>query len=108
MGQAPGIHDGHVEVAGVESIDQGPLVVRLEEVDFEAELRAARRDPGVDLVERLPPVDLGFARPEEVQIGSLEDQDAGHRPPPTAIGSSSPPATSRTTASAMSSRTTWP
>ena len=42
----------------------------------EAELRGPRRDPGVDLVERLVAVDLGLARPDEVEVRALQDQDA--------------------------------
>ena len=64
VGQPAGVDDRDVEVALVEPVDQRALVVRLEEVDVEAELRGPRRDPGVDLVERLVAVDLGLARPD--------------------------------------------
>ena len=68
VGQAAGVDDRDVEVAPVEPVDQGALVVRLEEVDVEAELGGPRRDPGVDLVERLAAVDLGLARPDQVEV----------------------------------------
>ena len=42
VGQAAGVDDGDVEVAGMQPVDQGALVVRLEEVDLEAELAARR------------------------------------------------------------------
>ena len=64
VGQPAGVDDRDVEVALVQPVDQRALVVRLEEVDVEPELGGARGDRGVDLVERLVPVDLGLARAE--------------------------------------------
>ena len=61
VGQPAGVDDRDVEVAGVEPVDERPLVVRLEELDPEAELVRAAGDRSVDLVERGPPVDLGLA-----------------------------------------------
>ena len=42
VGQAAGVDDRDVEVALVEPVDERALVVRLEEVDLEAELRGVR------------------------------------------------------------------
>ena len=64
VGQPAGVDDGDVEVPLVQPVDQCALVVRLEEVDLEAELRGVDSDPIVDLVEALAAVDLGLARPE--------------------------------------------
>src|SRR3712207_8310055 len=55
-----------------------------------------RRDARVDLVQRLAAVDLGLARPEEVQVRALQHQD-----PHRASAAWSP---SETAASATSSR----
>ena len=55
VGQPAGVDDRDVEVALVEPVDQGALVVRLEEVDVEAQLGRPRRDLGVDVVERVVP-----------------------------------------------------
>jgi hypothetical protein len=41
VGQAAGVDDRPVEVALLEPVDQRALVVRLEAIDLEAELRAA-------------------------------------------------------------------
>ena len=62
VGQAAGVDDRDVEILALEPVDQGALVVRLEEVDGQAQLGRPGRDPGVDLVERRPAVDLGLAR----------------------------------------------
>ena len=43
VGEPAGVDDRDVEVARVQTVDQGALVVRLEEVDVEAELARARR-----------------------------------------------------------------
>ena len=71
------------------------------------ELRRPRGDLGVDLVERVVAVDLGLARPDEVEVRALEDQDAGHgrpaRPAPT--GASRPAATRSTSSAGTSART---
>ena len=46
VGQASSIDDRDVEVAGVQPVDQGALVVRLEEPDFKTELvGASTRSP---------------------------------------------------------------
>ena len=42
--------------------------------------------PGVDLVERRPAVDLRLARAQQVEVRSLEDEDARHRRPASAAG----------------------
>ena len=46
----------------VEPVDERALVVRLEEVDLEPSSAGPGQDAGVDLVERLVPVDLRLAR----------------------------------------------
>ena len=68
VGQAARVDDRDVEVAAMQPVDQGALVVRLEEVDGEPELGGAGRQPGVDLVERLVAVDLRLARADEVEV----------------------------------------
>ncbi len=68
MRQPTGVDDRDVEVPLVEPIDQGALVVGLEEVDAQVELGSSGRNTGVDLVERLAPVNLRFARAHEVQV----------------------------------------
>ena len=105
VGQATGVDDRDVEVARVQSIDEGALVVRLEEVDGQAQLPGPCRDPGMDLVERLVAVDLGLAGPHEVEVRTLEDEDAGHVALPAA---SIEPAAAATTSSAMSAWTSTP
>ena len=62
VGQPARVDDGDVEVALMEPIDERALVVRLEEVDVEAELARPGDQALVDLVERLVAVDLGLAR----------------------------------------------
>ena len=42
MGQAARVHDGDVEVALMQSIDEGALVIRLEEDDRRARASTAR------------------------------------------------------------------
>ena len=105
MRQAARVHDRHVEVAGVEAVDEEALVVRLEEGDAEPELGGAGRDPAVDLVERLVPVDLGLARPDQVEVRALQDEDLGHAGLPAA---SSSPAAWRTVSSGTSAWTSTP
>src|SRR5687768_5981543 len=89
----------------MESIDQGALVVRLEEVDLQPELAGSPLDAGVDLVERLVAVDLRLARPHEVQVRSLEHQHARH---PPAFAASIAVAASTTSSSGTSLRTSTP
>src|SRR6185369_12669212 len=109
VGQPAGVDDRDVEVAAVQPIDQGALVVRLEEVDLETELGRARGDLGVDLVERVAAVDLGLARPEEVEVRALEDEDAGHAETLEPGAAASNEAAARSTTSAgTSARTTEP
>ena len=56
--------------------------------------RARRAIAGVDLVERLPAVDLGLAGAEQVEVRALEHEHAGHRSRrPRAPRGSSRPAT---------------
>src|SRR5439155_25775640 len=64
MGQPAGVDDRGVEVALVQPIDEGTLVVRLEEGDVESELRSAGRDLAVDVVEGVVAVDLRLACPD--------------------------------------------
>jgi len=52
MRQPAGVDDRRVEVALVEAVDQRTFVVRLAERDVEAQLRGARGDLGMYLVER--------------------------------------------------------
>ena len=107
VGQAAGVDDRDVEVAEVQPIDQRALVVRLEEGDREAELRGLRRDPGMDLVERLVAVDLGLAGADQVEVRALQHEHGRHRGLP--LGVASRPAAARSTsAGSMSSRMTTP
>ena len=106
VGQPAGIDDRDVEVAPVQPIDERALVVRLEEVDVEPELRGPRRDPGVDLVERFVAVDLGLARADEVEVRALEDEDASSSRGSRSGRPAAPAAARSTTAGSMSSRTT--
>src|SRR5829696_977002 len=108
VGQTGGVHDHGVEVPPVKAIDQGTLMIRLEEIDLDAELRGAGGDAGMDLVQRLGAVDVRLARPEQVEVGTLEDEDAAHADAPAADPASTDAATSRTTSSGTSSRTTTP
>ena len=68
----------------VQPVDERALVVRLEEGNLETELGGLGRDPRVDLVERFVAIDLGLAGAEEVQVRTLEDEDARHRDSPRA------------------------
>src|SRR5439155_21030399 len=78
VGQPAGVDDRGIEIAPVQSIDQGAFVVRLEEVDLEPELAGSSRDFGMDVIERVAAVDLRLARAEEVQVRALEDEDVDH------------------------------
>src|SRR6476661_9149505 len=62
----------------MQPVDEGALVVRLEELDIESELPGSAADAGVDLVERFVPVDLRFARADEIEVRPLEHEDGGH------------------------------
>src|SRR5258705_12465472 len=106
VGQPTGIDDRRVEVALVEAIDEGAFVVRLEEVDVEPELGRPGRDRAMDIVERIVAVDLRLARPDEVEVRALENEDARHAALPT--DASSPAATRSTSSLGTSSRTTIP
>ena len=112
VGQPAGIDDDDVEVALVEPVDEGAFVIGLEERDLQPQLGGPGGDPGMDLVERGAAVDLRLARPEEVEVRALEDEDPGHRadppPAPAAAGSRSSPTTSRTSSSGTSARITTP
>ena len=105
VGQAAGVDDRDVEVAHVQPIDEGALVVRLEEGDREAQLRRPRGDPGVDLVERLVPVDLGLAGADQVEVRPFQHEDGRHRGLPAA---SRELAARSTRAGSMSARTVTP
>ncbi len=59
-----------------QAVDELALVIRLKALDREPELSAERRGLAHDLGERLPPVDLGLALPEEVQVRPIQDPDA--------------------------------
>src|SRR2546425_3458028 len=106
MGQPAGVDDRGVEVALVQPIDEGTLVVRLEEGDVEPELGRAGRDLAVDVVERVVAVDLWLACPDEVEVRALEHEHAGHAALPT--GASRPAATRSTSSLGTSSRITMP
>src|SRR5437870_2545899 len=92
----------------MQPIDQLALMVRLEEVDLQAELAAEAREVGVDLVERLSSVDLGLARPKQVEVRSLEDQHPGHEAAPAGVPARRSVSTSRTRGSGTSVRVSTP
>ena len=75
---APEVHDQTVDVAtcGVQAVDQGALVVRLEAIDLAAQLARERPQARVDVGERVAPVDLGLALTEQVQVRAVENEDA--------------------------------
>src|SRR5205823_5327308 len=60
--------------AGLELVEDGALVVRLEDLDVDAELGGRRLDGAVDVGEGGRAVDRRLAPPEEVEVRSVEDQ----------------------------------
>ena len=52
-----------------------PFVVRLARVEACAELFGQRLEPRVDLRERLGSLDLGLARPQELEVGARDAED---------------------------------
>src|SRR5262249_33603429 len=60
-------------------VDENALVRALERLDVAAELARERGQPGVHLVQRHAAVDVRLARAEGLEVGSVQDQDPGHR-----------------------------
>ena len=75
VGEAAGIHDRGVEVAPLEPVDEGALVVRLEEGDIDAEVGRPGGDAGIDLGQRLPAVDRRLAGAQQVEVRPVKDQN---------------------------------
>jgi hypothetical protein len=64
----------------VDPVDDLVLGVRLVEADLEPDLGPEPPAVGLDVGERLAPVDLGLALAEQVQVRSVQDiDDAGQR-----------------------------
>src|SRR5262249_13394517 len=57
-------------------IYQRSFVVRLDPFDLRAKLGGLGPDQLLDLSQGGPTVDLGFPRPEQIEIGAVEDGDA--------------------------------
>ena len=78
VGQGPRID--HDTVGGadgiVQTVDDGPLVVRLERVDGEAEVPTPATAAVLQLTERGLPVYLGTADAEQIQVGSVDHEHA--------------------------------
>src|SRR3990170_1173747 len=106
--QPAGVDDGDVEVARMQAVDQGALVVRLEEVDLEPQLGRPNADPRVQLVEGLAPVDLRLARAQQVQVRALQDEHAGHAAALRGAPASAAAIPASTASAGTSSRTTTP
>ncbi len=78
MGQPAGVdHDPQAMLClGLQKVDQRALVVRLEGDHRAAQLRAARAQPRVDIVQGHMPIDLGLAPAEGVQVRAVQHQHA--------------------------------
>src|SRR4029077_3656418 len=58
-------------------VDDGPLVIRLPDVDLDSQRKRALLEASVDLGERLAAVDIRLAHPQELQVraGDAADPD---------------------------------
>jgi hypothetical protein len=70
-------HDADPVPAGLlQFVDQLALVVRLEGRDLEAEFRAKTLACRIHIAQRRRPIGLRLACAEQVQVGTVEDEDA--------------------------------
>src|SRR6202041_766551 len=75
--------DGNAKLGSarlVQPVDQGRFRVGLPEVDLEPVLLALFDAALFDVVEGVASVDFGFTYAEQVQVGSVEDQDRSSHP----------------------------
>ena len=64
----------------VNLINQSPLVVALETLDFAiAEIRGVIGKPALQVRKRRMPVNFGFALAEPIEVGSVENADFFHK-----------------------------
>jgi hypothetical protein len=77
MRESAGIDQDAVGVADglLDPIDELALMVRLDGLDFDTEVLGHRREIGIDIGQGLGPIDLGLAFSEQIQIGTVDDQD---------------------------------
>src|SRR5882762_8470699 len=78
VGDSGGIDDGAVGLVDVrvQGVDQDALMVRLRDHQLGAELARQGFEPGIHIRERLLPVDMRLAPPQEVQVRSVQNQYA--------------------------------
>ena len=76
VGIRPGVqHDGVVHaVGGVDGVENGPLVVGLDETDLDALGIAGGADEGQQGLIILAAVDGRLPQPQQIQIGAVDDQ----------------------------------
>src|SRR5207302_10050241 len=82
--ESAGIDDGTCGITVLlQEVDERALVVRLESHKVGAGLARDLAASGLDLLERRPPVDLGLALAEQVQIRPIDEKDLHAARPPT-------------------------
>jgi len=80
VGVAAGIEDDRPGAARrglVQPVDQMAFMVGLAEVEGYAQLPGPIAHHPSDIVERVAPINLGFAGAEQVEVGAVEDKDGG-------------------------------
>ena len=75
VGIGGGIQNDDVELAPrfLNPIDQLALDIRLPEFNFRFELRGPFTDPGLDVRQCRPPINLRLPLAEEVEVGAVEE-----------------------------------
>ncbi len=74
----PGVDDDGIRVSPrpVEPIDNGPFVVRLEGFHRGSQIRTPGSARGIEIGKRRCSIDVWSACAEQVEVGSVDDQDA--------------------------------
>ena len=77
VGEGGGVDQRAVRPGGepLHQLHEASLVVGLLPIQLRAQLPRALADGALDVAQRRPSVDLGFAGAQQIEIGSVEDED---------------------------------